>query len=308
MVYTITLNPAIDYYMDMDNYKEGVLNKVNNAYTLAGGKGINVSKVLKNFGIESVALGFCGGFTGNYIKTDLEKYNIPEKFIILEEDSRINIKIKTYKNETEIMGKSPNISNDNIESLLSLIDNINDNDILVLSGSVPSSVDNDIYEEIIKRVKSKNNVKVILDSRDEAFRLAVKEKVFLTKPNKNEISEYFGKDIYSTYDIISYAKELVRDGSENVIVSLGKDGSVLVTESEAYLGNAPEGKLISSVGAGDSMVAGIIYGINNNLSISDAYKYAVASGSSTACSDGLTSFENMNKFLDRVEIKKVNLK
>ncbi|HJH55019.1 MAG TPA: PfkB family carbohydrate kinase, partial [Brachyspira hyodysenteriae] len=168
MIYTLTLNPAVDYYMDMNKFEEGELNKVNNSYTLAGGKGINVSKVLKNFGIESIALGFCGGFTGEYIKTDLNKYGIKDNFISLAQNTRINVKIKTEKKETEIMGKSPKILPENIDELLSIIDNIQDNDILVLSGSVPSSVKEDIYKDIIQKTKSKNNVKIILDSRENA--------------------------------------------------------------------------------------------------------------------------------------------
>lgn len=308
MIYTVTLNPAVDYYMDMNKLEEGELNKVNNSYTLAGGKGINVSKVLKNFGIESMALGFCGGFTGEYIRADLNKYGIKDNFILLEEDTRINVKIKTEKKETEIMGKSPKILKQNIDALLSIIDSIEDNDILVLSGSVPSSVKEDIYKDIIDKTKSKNNVRVIVDSRDNSFKIAVKEKVFLTKPNKKELSEYFGKDIRSVYDIIVYAQQLVKDGSENVIVSLGKEGSIIVNKDEAYIGNAPDGELVSSVGAGDAMVAGIVYGISQNLSIIDAYKYAIASGTATAFSEGLTTFENMNNLLDKVEVKKINLK
>ena len=186
--------------------------------------------------------------------------------------------------------------------------NIQDNDILVLSGSVPSSVKEDIYKDIIQKTKSKNNVKVILDSRENAFKIAVKEKVFLTKPNRKELSEYFGRDIKTVYDIIIYAKQLVEDGSENVIVSLGKEGSALVNKEGSYIGNAPEGKLVSSVGAGDAMVAGIVYGISQNLTILDSYKYAIASGTSTAFSEGLTTFENMNNLLDKVEIKEINIK
>lgn len=305
MIYTLTLNPAVDYYIDMNNFEEGELNKVNNAYTLAGGKGINVSKVLKNFNVDSTALGFCGGFTGDYIKKHLKEYGIKENFIYLEEDTRINIKLKTEKTESEIAGKSPNVSKEKADELLAFINtNIKENDILVLSGSVPNSISNSIYKKIIN--KSCKNIKIILDARDEAFKIAVKEKVFLTKPNKKELGEYFNKTIETTEDIIKYAKELIKEGSENVIVSLGKDGSILVTKDEVYIGNAPDGTLISSVGSGDSMVAGIVYGISKNLSLPDAYKYAIASGSSTACSEGLTTFENMNKFLEKVEIKKIN--
>ena len=304
MIYTLTLNPAIDYYIDMNKFEEGELNKVNNAYTLPGGKGINVSKVLKNFDVESMALGFYGGFTGNYIKTHLKDYGIKDGFIELEEDTRINVKLKTDNSESEISGKSPNISNKNIEELFKLIGNIKENDILVLSGSIPNSVRNSIYKEIIDLLKNKN-IKVILDSRDEAFKEAIKSGVFLSKPNKNELKEYFNKEINSLEDIIFYSKKLIEEGSQNLIVSMGKEGSVLITKDAVYKGNAPDGKLISSVGAGDSMVAGIVYGISKGLNIEDSYKYAIASGSATACSEGLASFETMNKFLEKVKIDKI---
>lgn len=264
---------------------------------------INVSKVLKNFEVESVALGFYGGFTGNYIKTHLKDYGIKNGFIELEEDTRINIKLKTNSSESEISGKSPNISDKNIEELFKLIGNIKENDILVLSGSIPNSVRNSIYKEIIDLLKNKN-IKVILDSRDEAFKEAIKSGVFLSKPNKNELKEYFNKEINSFEDIIFYSKKLIEEGSQNLIVSMGKEGSALITKDAVYKGNAPEGKLISSVGAGDSMVAGIVYGISKGLNIEDSYKYAIASGSATACSEGLTSFETMNKFLEKVKIEK----
>ncbi len=307
MIYTLTLNPAVDYYIDMNTLKEGELNNINNAYTLAGGKGINVSKVLKNFNIENKAILLAGGFTGHFIKTDLELYNIESKIIELDNNTRINIKLKTQNNETEIAGKSPDISVEKINQLIELIDNLlKDNDILVLAGSVPYSIGNDIYSKIIKKVKENKNIKIILDARDEAFKLAVGEKVFLTKPNSKELSEYFNRSIETKEDIIKYAKELIKDGSENVIISLGKEGSILITSNnEVYYGNAPHGKLISSVGCGDSMVAGIVYGISSGFDIVESYKYAIASGSSTAFSEGLTTFENMKNILQKVKIEKI---
>lgn len=305
MIYTLTLNPAIDYYIDMGEFELGKLNKINNAYTLPGGKGINVSKVLKNFEVENVALGFYGGFTGNYIKTHLKDYGIKDNFICLEEDTRINIKLKTSNSESEISGKSPNISDKDIEELFKLIENIKEKDILILSGSVPNSISNSIYKDIIDLLKNKNDIKIILDSRDEAFKKAIKSGVFLSKPNKNELKEYFNKEINDFDDIVFYSKKLLEEGAQNLIVSMGKEGSILITKDSIYRGNAPDAKLISSVGAGDSMVAGIVYGINKGLSIEESYKYAIASGSATACSEGLTSFDTMNKFLNKVKINKI---
>lgn len=302
MIYTITLNPAIDYYLEMDELNIGELNSLNEAYTLAGGKGINVSKVLKNFSINSTALGFVGGFTGDFIKKDLISLNIDEKFIQLNENTRINIKLKTLDNETEISGKSPLITPENINALYEILKNVTKDDILVLSGSVPKSIVTTIYADIIEKVGK--DIKVILDTRGEAFDFALKKGVFLTKPNKTELEEYFNKKLNSTDDIIEAGKELQKLGSKNVLISLGKDGSILLAENEVYIGNAPKGKLISSVGAGDSMVAGIIYGLVTEHSLVKAYRYGIASGSSTAFSEGLTTFNSMKSLLEKIEIIK----
>lgn len=302
MIYTVTLNPAIDYYISMKEFQEGKLNSINNGYTLAGGKGINVSKVLKNFGTESIALGFVGGFTGDYIKKNLKEYEICENFVELKENTRINIKMKTENTETEIAGHSPNISQDEYEKFLETIKSIKEGDILVLSGSVPKSLSSNIYEEIINILPK--GVKVILDTRGESYKSALTKGVYLTKPNNVELEEFFNEKYETLEDIIKAGKKLRELGSENVIISLGKNGSVLITEKEVFIGNVPKGELVSSVGAGDSMIAGILYGITNNMEIKDAYKYGIASGSATAFSEGLTSLEKMKSLLDDIKIEK----
>lgn len=302
MIYTLTLNPAIDYYMTIENFQMGGLNSLDEGYTLPGGKGINVSKVLKNFSVESKALGFVGGFTGNYIIKHLNSYEIESDFIELEENTRINIKLKTKDSETEIAGKAPTISTKHIEELLKKFETIKEGDIVVLSGSVPKSVSNNIYAEIIKKLPKE--VKVVLDSRGLPFVEGLKEGVYLTKPNNHELEEFFNRKLNNLDEIIQAGKELQSLGSENVLISLGKDGSILITKENVYLGNAPQGKLISSVGAGDSMVAGVIYGLSQGLSLNEAYKFGIASGSSTAFSEGLTTLEGMKNLLNKIEIKK----
>lgn len=302
MIYTVTLNPAIDYYISMKEFNEGELNSINNGYTLPGGKGINVSKVLKNFGIESTALGFAGGFTGDYIRKNLKEYGITEKLVELKENTRINIKLKTDKDESEIAGYSPNISATECKEFLDTIKNIKVGDILVLSGSVPSSLNSKIYERIIDMLPE--GVKVILDTRGEPFEYALKKGIFLTKPNNVELGEFFGEKYETLDEIISAGERLRKMGSENVIISLGKNGSVLVTENGAWIGNVPKGTLVSSVGAGDSMVAGTIYGIIKGMNLEEAYRYGIASGSATAFTEGLTTFENMEKLLNDITIKK----
>ena len=303
MIYTVTLNPAIDYYVVMKEFVEGNLNTAEEGYTLAGGKGINVSKVLKNFGKESVALGFVGGFTGSFIKDDMKACNIAERFIELEENTRINMKLKTEKTESEIAGKSPKISKENIEKLLDEIKNIKKDDILILSGSVPNTIDKGIYGEIIEKLPE--GTKVILDTRGEPFTKALDKGVFLTKPNIDELSEFFQKRLETTEEIVEAGKKLRAMGSENVIISMGKEGSILINEKGVYKGNAPKGKLISSVGAGDSMVAGITYGLIEGKELEEAYKFGIASGSATAFSEGLTTFETMENLLKEIIIEKI---
>ncbi len=302
MIYTLTLNPAIDYYMSMGNFQLGSLNSLEEGYTLPGGKGINVSKVLKNFSVESKALGFVGGFTGDYIKKHLNEYEIESDFIELQENTRINIKLKTKNSETEIAGKSPTISRENVKELLKKFEEIKKDDVVILSGSVPNSISKSIYADIIKLLPK--DCKVILDTRGLHFVEGLKEGVFLTKPNNHELEEFFNRKLNNIEEIIQAGKDLQALGSKNVLISLGKDGSILITEKEVYIGNAPQGKLISSVGAGDSMVAGVVYGIAKGMTLEDSYKYGIASGSSTAFSEGLTTFEGMNSLLNKIEIKK----
>lgn len=301
MIYTVTLNPAVDYYISMKEFQEGELNLIDNGYTLPGGKGINVSKVLKNFGIESTALGFAGGFTGNYIRTNLKEYGISEKLVELKENTRINIKLKTEKDESEIAGHSPKISQEEYEKFLNTIKEIQAGDILVLSGSVPKSLDAEIYKTIIEMLPE--NVKVILDTRGEPFKYALEKGVFLTKPNNVELGEFFNEKYETMEEIINAGEKLRKMGSENVLISLGKNGSVLITEKGVWIGNVPKGELVSSVGAGDSMVAGTLYGIVKGMEISEAYKYGIASGSATAFTEGLTTLENMEKLLNDINIK-----
>lgn len=302
MIYTLTLNPAIDYYMSMGNFQLGSLNSLEEGYTLPGGKGINVSKVLKNLSVESKALGFVGGFTGDYIKKHLNEYEIESDFIELQENTRINIKLKTKDSETEIAGKSPTISRENVKELLKKFEEIKKDDVVILSGSVPNSISKSIYADIIKLLPK--DCKVILDTRGLHFVEGLKEGVFLTKPNNHELEEFFNRKLNNIEEIIQAGKDLQALGSKNVLISLGKDGSILITEKEVYIGNAPQGKLISSVGAGDSMVAGVVYGIAKGMTLEDSYKYGIASGSSTAFSEGLTTFEGMNSLLNKIEIKK----
>lgn len=306
MIYTINFNPAVDYYLSFKSFKEGELNSPITDYKLPGGKGINVSKVLKNYSVESTCLGFIGGFTGKFIDDKLKEYGIFSNFINIDSDTRINIKINNDGIETEVAGIAPEISSRDYDNLLAkIVDNIQSGDILVLSGSVPKSMSSDSYAKIIEVLPK--DVKVILDTRGSAFDSALKKGVFLIKPNRDELKEYFNREFHSIDDIIRGGQELQSLGAENVIISMGKNGSVFITRDEIYIGNVPKGTLISSVGAGDSMVAGFIYGISKNFSIENAYKFSIASGSATAFSKGLATLETANTLLNDIVIKKVEV-
>ena len=303
MIYTITLNPALDYNLETSEFNLGKLNLSEQTQFSSGGKGINVSKVLKNLGVESTALGFLGGFTGEFIKYELEKKEIKHDFVEVSGDTRINIKIKTGETETELAGLSPKIHENQIISLMDKLKNVNHGDILVLSGSVPKSLQRDIYKKIIENIKK--DIKVILDTRGEAFVEALSLKPFLVKPNHHELEEFCNKNLNTLEEIIEGAKSIQNLGVENVIVSLGKDGSIILTGNEIYKGNVPKGVLKNSVGAGDSMIAGIVSKLSQGESILEAYKFGIASGSATAFSHELCKKEEVLALLDEINIEKV---
>ncbi|KDE68881.1 phosphofructokinase [Fusobacterium necrophorum BFTR-2] len=301
MIYTVTLNPAIDYYIELEEFQEQELNNCENSYIIMGGKGINVSKVLDNFGIKTLALGFVGGFTGDYIKKDFCLAKMKEQFTELKENTRINVKMKTKVGESEIAGKAPNISEEDLKRFYKTLEQIKEGDLLVLSGSVPKSLSDEIYAEMIARLPK--GVRIILDARGKAFAKALEKGVYFTKPNRKELEEYFERELPSLEELVAAAKELQKRGSKYVIVSRGGEGSFCVTEDKVLIGNAPKGKLISSVGAGDSMVAGILYALEKGCSIEEAYSYGIAAGSATAFSEGLTNLQDMEKIKEKVIIE-----
>lgn len=303
MIYTITLNPALDYSLETSKFDLGKLNLSEKAYFLGGGKGINVSKVLKNFNVESTAIGFLGGFTGNFIKEELKEKNIKEDFVEVLGNTRVNIKIKTGEIETELAGLSPEINETHVLALKEKLKNIQDGDILVLSGSVPKSLKTTIYKELVEGLDK--NIKVILDTRGDAFVETLKVKPFLVKPNHHELEEFCGKELHSLEEIVEGARTIQKLGVQNVIVSMGKDGSILLTEDSVYKGNVPKGTLKNSVGAGDSMVAGLVSKLAQGESLLEAYKFGIASGSATAFSHNLATKDEVLALLNQINIIKV---
>lgn len=302
MVYTVTFNPAIDYLVSLDEVKYGMTNRVKTEAVISGGKGINVSIVLTNMGIENTALGFTSGFTGFEILRQLDEMKVKHDFITLGAGfSRINVKIKELNAETEINGNGPDIKNEEIEALLCKIAKIKKDDILVLAGSIPASLPDDIYENIMLRLQN-TGAKIVVDATGDLLRNVLKYKPFLIKPNKDELEEFFAVKINSQEEIFKYAKELIKLGAENVIVSMGGDGAICVSSSgEEYYQKVPKGKLINSTGAGDSLVAGFLTGYLETNSIKDAFLRGVATGSASAFSKGLATKDKVEELLNTIK-------
>lgn len=301
MIYTLTLNPSIDYVLRIDEFLDGETLRSNSEEKYPGGKGIMVSKLLKNLGEKSVNIGFLGGFTGDFIRKKLNDLGIEEDFTRIEDDSRINVKLK-YETETEINAQGPQIKEEEIEEFLNYLDQLQEDDFVIISGSIPKSLGDDFYKVIVNLLEM-NNVRFALDTSGKKLFKLLSYKPFLVKPNKKELEEIFDDEIDSNEKIIKYARKLIDQGAENVIVSLGKDGSIFVDNSIAYKAKPIEGKLINSVGSGDSMVAGYIYGYMKGLSKLDSYKLAISCGSATAFSPDIAEKELIDEIFKKVELE-----
>jgi len=297
MIYTVTFNPALDYVVFIKDLILDTVNRTSKEELYCGGKGINVSTVLKNLGIESVALGFVAGFTGVEIESRLKVLGVATDFIRLDQGmSRINIKIKSEK-ETEINGQGPNISAHALEQLYERIDQITDGDTLVLAGSIPKTLPDDIYEHMMKRVMHKD-IKVVVDATKDLLLNVLKYRPFLIKPNNHELGEMFDKTLETDEEVSYYARELQKMGAENVLVSMAGNGAVLIDEGGIFhkIG-VPNGIVKNSVGAGDSMVAGFIAGYLETSNYETALKVGTAAGSATAFSEGLADNELVKQLL-----------
>lgn len=313
MIYTITFNPALDYTVQVEEFEIGKINRTKSENILAGGKGLNVSIILKRLGIENTALSFIAGFTGKELERKIKQYNIKTDFIEINNGyTRINVKISSLKKnsliqerETALNGNGPEITQEDIDELLEEIKKINSEDIVILSGNVPKCINEDIYEIICKELNEKN-VKFVVDASQKLLMNCLKYKPFFIKPNKDELEETFNTKIKTKKEIIIYAKKLQEKGAQNVLISLGGDGAILLTEkNEVYYSNTPKGQVINTVGAGDSMVAGFVAGYLKKKDYKEALKLGIASGSATAFSAGLAMNEEINGLLKQITIEKI---
>ena len=305
MIYTVTLNPSIDYVIKVDKLTTGNINRVNEEHVYPGGKGINVTRILKSLDNDNIALGFVSGFTGDYIINSLQELNLKSDFIKVKEGfTRINVKVKSEE-ETEINGQGPKISEEELNQFYKVIDKLVDGDILILSGSIPSCLDERLYESIMKKVEDRD-IKVIVDATKNLLLNVLKYKPFLIKPNNHELAEMFNVELNSTEDVVFYARKLKEMGAQNVLISMGKDGALLVTENdEIFASSVAKGEVVNSVGAGDSMVAGFIAGYLKSNSYEEALRLGAASGGATAFSSDLATREFIDKLVDEIKIEKI---
>lgn len=298
MIYTVTFNPAIDYVVFVNDFETGQVNRTQGEEIYCGGKGINVSTVLQRLGVENVALGFLAGFTGAAIEQGLRETGIHTDFIHLGEGlTRINVKIKAGQ-ETEINGQGPAIRETALEALFQKLDQLTAGDMLVLAGSIPSSLPSDIYERILRRLQEKA-IAPVVDATGDLLCRVLPYRPFLIKPNHLELGEIFGKTLQTDEDVESCARLLQQQGARNVLVSMAGKGALLLDETGCvHRMAAPVGKVVNSVGAGDSMVAGFLAGYLESGDYAHALRLGTAAGSATAFAQGLADHDAIQKLLE----------
>lgn len=300
MIYTVTFNPSLDYIVSIDNFQMGKTNRTTNELMLPGGKGLNVSTVLHNLGVKNTALGFTAGFVGEELKRLAKETGYCCDFIDVKNGvSRINVKMKDFDG-TEINGMGPVIGDEALDQLMKKLEMLTEGDTLVLAGSIPSSMPKNIYSDILKALSGRG-IRFVVDATKELLLNVLPYHPFLIKPNNHELGEIFGVTLIEKDEVVPYAKKLQEMGAENVLVSMGGEGAVLVDETgEVYKLDAPKGKLINAVGAGDSMVAGFIAGWEEKGDYAHAFKMAVAAGSASAFSELLATREEVEKNYEQI--------
>jgi 1-phosphofructokinase len=300
MIYTCTITPSVDYTTYLPEFRAGQLNRSDEVYYYPGGKGINVSRVLKRLEVDSIALGFAGGFTGKYIEQFLKKEGITTDFIQTEEITRINVKIKTGE-ETELNGPGPVINAEQQKELMEKISTMKKDDWFVLAGSLPGSFQQTFFMEIAA-ICNERNVHFVLDTSGPALKELVNIHPFLIKPNKQELGELFDTIITDKQEACHYAKRLVNKGVKHVIVSMGEEGALLVTKDFVISAEAPKEKVVNTVGSGDSLVSGFIASFTKDQDAVKAFRYGVASGSATAFRFDLCEKIDVEALLEQVTI------
>ncbi len=301
MLYTVTFNPSLDYIVSVDDFKLGLTNRTTDELMLPGGKGINVSIVLRNLGFENTALGFTAGFVGDEIKRRVVEMGIVSDFIDVDNGiSRINVKLKSIDG-TEINGMGPDISEDKVEQLMNQLEQLKADDCLFLAGSIPSSMPDDMYSRIMERFHERG-CRIVVDATKDLLLKVLKFHPFLIKPNNHELGEIFGVELKTRESVVEYGKKLQEMGARNVLISMAGEGAVLVAENgEVHDSPAPKGKLVNAVGAGDSMVAGFMAGYLASGDYKHAFHMGLATGSASAFSENLATKAEVEEVLKQLE-------
>ena len=301
MIYTVTFNPSLDYIVSVDDFKLGLTNRTSSELILPGGKGTNVSTVLKNLGFESTALGFVAGFTGNEIVKRLNDIGIKSDFISIENGiSRINLKLKSIDG-TEINGAGPDISEEKVNKLMDKLNQLKEGDVLVLAGSIPSSMSVNIYRDIMADLKDRG-VMIVVDATKDLLLNVLEYHPFLIKPNNHELGEIFDVKLTTREEVIPYGRKLQEKGARNVLISMAGEGAVLIAaDGQCLEAPAPKGKLVNGVGAGDSMVAGFLTGWLEEKEYAHAFCMGIAAGSASAFSENLATKDEVMQVLKQVK-------
>ena len=303
MIYTVTLNPSIDYIVRLDKVNVGSVNRMESDDKFAGGKGINVSRVLKRLGIDNTATGFIGGFTGKFITDTLENEAIATKFVQVSEDTRINVEIKADA-ETEINGTGPTVSPEQLITLKDILLGLSEKDTVVFAGSSNKNLGNVVYKELISLTRQ-TGAQVVCDFEGQTLIDSLEFQPLLVKPNNHELGDIFGMKLENLDEIEKYAREILAKGAQYVIISMAGDGALLVTKDGAYFAKPIKGIVKNSVGAGDSMVAGFTGEFVRSGNAVEAFKWGVACGTATTFSDDLATAAFINETYEKVEVEKI---
>ena len=305
MIYTVTFNPSLDYIVSVSDFKLGLTNRTDSELLLPGGKGINVSTVLQNLGIANTVLGFTAGFVGEEVRKEVEQLGVKAEFISLDEGvSRINLKLKSIDG-TEINGRGPRIPREAVDALMTQLDRLGADDTLVLAGSIPASMPDDIYQKIMERLDGRD-VRIVVDATKDLLLNVLGHHPFLIKPNNHELGDIFGVKLSEREEVVPYAKKLQEKGAVNVLVSMAGKGAVLLAEDgSVYAAEAPKGTLKNGVGAGDSMVAGFLAGYGESGDYEHAFRMGLAAGSASAFSEQLATKDEIKKVYETCKITKI---
>lgn len=304
MIYTVTLNPSVDLHILIDEIRFGELNRTKNDMVVPGGKGINVSRILRQLGMPSVATGLTGGFTGEFIKKWLRREDIPCEFIDIDDYSRINIRL-IQQDETILNGKGPNVSNQELQDFMYFISRVGEGDIVVISGSIPQNVDLYIYDRIISICQA-NKAQFVIDPPTKYLLEYIKRKPLLIKPNIEDLRSIFKADIQTLEETVKYGRKTLELGAKYCIVSMGEEGSILLYDDKAYRAERIEGEYVNSVGSRDAMIAGFISTYIRTADPVESYRTATAAATATAFTKDLAKRFQIDALVDRVDIKDIS--